>query len=157
MTMLQLAQPEFPRLLIDDREYRRSGPSYMVDSLREIRQEFPKRPLLLLLGQDAASELHSWHDWEQLFTLTHFVILTRPGKKESYRQDLARQMQRREVSDVGTLVASDAGSVLKLEVTPIDISATIIKSMIRLGRSPRSMLPDAVLDYINLRHLYSPV
>lgn len=157
MTMLQLAQPEFPRLLIDDREYRRSGPSYMVDSLREIRQEFPQRPLLLLLGQDAASELHSWHDWEQLFTLTHFVILTRPGKKESYRQDLARQMQRREVSDVETLVASDAGSVLKLEVTPIDISATIIKSMIRLGRSPRSMLPDAVLDYINLRHLYSPV
>ena len=49
------------------------------------------------------------------------------------------------------------GDWLKLEVTPIDISATTIKSIIRLGRSPRSMLPDAVLDYINLRNLYSPV
>ena len=155
--MLQLAQAEFSQLLIDDREYRREGPSYMVDTLQELRQEFPQRPLLLLLGQDAANELHSWHDWQQLFTLAHIVILTRPGQKESYRQDLARQMHRREVSDVQELATTEAGAVLKLEVTPIDISATTIKSIIRLGRSPRSMLPDAVLEYIEHQQLYSPV
>jgi len=157
MEMLQLAQAEFSQLLIDDREYRREGPSYMVDTLQELRQEFPQRPLLLLLGQDAANELHSWHDWQQLFTLAHIVILTRPGQKESYRQDLARQMHRREVSDVQELATTEAGAVLKLEVTPIDISATTIKSIIRLGRSPRSMLPDAVLEYIEHQQLYSPV
>ena len=157
MEMLQLAQAEFSQLLIDDREYRREGPSYMVDTLQELRQEFPQRPLLLLLGQDAANELHSWHDWQQLFTLAHIVILTRPGQKEAYRQDLARQMQRREVSDIQDLAATEAGAVLKLEVTPIDISATTIKSIIRLGRSPRSMLPDAVLEYIEHQQLYSPV
>jgi len=157
MGMLQLAQAEFSQLLIDDREYRREGPSYMVDTLQELRQEFPQRPLLLLLGQDAANELHSWHDWQQLFTLAHIVILTRPGQKESYRQDLARQMHRREVSDVQELATTEAGAVLKLEVTPIDISATTIKSIIRLGRSPRSMLPDAVLEYIEHQQLYSPV
>jgi len=157
MEMLQLAQAEFSQLLIDDREYRREGPSYMVDTLQELRQEFPQRPLLLLLGQDAANELHSWHDWQQLFTLAHIVILTRPGQKEAYRQDLARQMQRREVSDIQDLAATEAGAVLKLEVTPIDISATTIKSIIRLGRSPRSMLPDAVLEYIERQQLYSPV
>ena len=156
MEMLRLAQAEFSQLLIDDREYRREGPSYMVDTLRELRLEFPQRPLLLLLGQDAANELHSWHDWQQLFTLAHIVILTRPGQKESYRQDLARQMHHREVSDVQELATTEAGGVLKLEVTPIDISATTIKSIIRLGRSPRSMLPDAVLDYIEHQQLYSP-
>ena len=157
LEMLHLAQAEFPQLEIDDRETRRSGPSYMVDTLQELRTEFPQRPLLLLIGQDAANQLHSWFHWEQLFELAHIVILTRPGAKAEYRSDLARQMQRRLSADVQALCRSDAGGVLYLEVTSIDVSATSIKSIMRLGRSPRSMLPGVVLDYINENQLYLPV
>ena len=67
LKMLQLALPEFPYLRVDDREIRRSGPSYMVDTLRELRTEFPQRPILLLIGQDAANHLHTWFKWEMLF------------------------------------------------------------------------------------------
>lgn len=157
LEMLHLAQAEFPQLEIDDRETRRSGPSYMVDTLQELRTEFPQTPLLLLIGQDAANHLHSWFHWEQLFELAHIVILTRPGAKAEYRSDLARQMQRRLSADVQALCRSDAGGVLYLEVASIDVSATSIKSIMRLGRSPRSMLPGAVLDYINENQLYLPV
>ena len=156
LEMLHLAQAEFPQLEIDDRETRRSGPSYMVDTLQELRTEFPQTPLLLLIGQDAANHLHSWFHWEQLFELTHIVILTRPGAKAEYRSDLARQMQRRVSADVQALCHSDAGGVLYLQVASIDVSATSIKSIMRLGRSPRSMLPGAVLDYINENQLYLP-
>ena len=156
LEMLQLVQQEFPQLEIDDRETRRSGPSYMVDTLQELRAEFPQTPLLLLIGQDAANQLHSWFHWQQLFDLAHIVILTRPGAKAEYRSDLARQIQRRLGADVQSLCRSEAGGVLYLEVTAIDVSATSIKSIIRLGRSPHSMLPGAVLDYINENQLYLP-
>ncbi len=156
LEMLQLAQSEFPHLMIDDRETRRGGPSYMVDTLRELRAELPQQPLLLLLGQDAANHLHSWFDWEQLFALAHIVVLSRPEAKAEYRQDLAKRIQRCLSVDARELLHSEAGRVLPLKVTSIDISATTIKSIIRLGRSPRSMLPEAVLDYINQNRLYVP-
>lgn len=154
LEMLELALQEFPQLEVDDRETRRSGPSYMVDTLRELRQEFPQRPLLLLLGQDAASGLHSWHQWEELFELAHLVIMNRPGTKPEYRQDLSKQLERRLSTEPGPLMNSTAGRVLNLQVSPLDISATTIKSIIRLGRNPRAMLPAAVLRYINENRLY---
>jgi len=156
LDMLHLALEEFPSLSIDDRETRRSGPSYMVDTLRELRAEFPQRPLLLLVGQDAANYLHSWHDWEQLFVLANLVTFPRPGAKPEYRQDLARQIERRTCPDLQSLLSSEAGGALHLELELIDISATAIQSIIRLGRSPRAMVPEPVLDYINENRLYLP-
>ncbi|NOR20362.1 MAG: nicotinate-nucleotide adenylyltransferase [Xanthomonadales bacterium] len=156
LDMLQLAQLEFPALSIDDRELRRSGPSYMVDTLREIREEFPQRSLLLLIGQDAANRLHKWHEWEQLFSLTNLVILTRPGESEDYRHDLANKIQNRLLTEVEELKNSQADGVLQLRVSPVEISATTIQSMMRLGRSPKSMMPDSILNYIDENRLYSP-
>ena len=156
LAMLRLALAEFPSLSIDDRETRRSGPSYMVDTLRELRAEFPQKALLLLVGQDAANHLHSWHEWEQLFVLAHLVTFPRPGAKPEYRQDLARQIERRSCLDLQSLLSSEAGGVLHLELELIDISATAIQGIIRQGRSPRGMLPGAVLDYISENHLYLP-
>jgi nicotinate-nucleotide adenylyltransferase len=155
LDMLRLAIAEFPSLSIDDREMRREGPSYMVETLKELRAEFPHRPLLLLVGQDAANYLHTWHEWEQIFTLAHLVTFPRPGEEKRYRQDLARQIERRSCSNLQSLLENSVGGVLHLELELIDISATSIQSIIRLGRSPRSMLPDPVLDYINKKQLYS--
>jgi nicotinate-nucleotide adenylyltransferase len=156
MDMLQLAQIEFPSLNIDDREIRREGPSYMVETLQELRGEFPQHPLLLLVGQDAANLLHTWFHWQQLFSLAHIVILTRPSIKIAYRQDVAEQIQRRLHVDPQKLLCSQAGGVLQLEVVSIDVSATNIKKHIQQGRSLGSMMPPAVIDYINENQLYLP-
>lgn len=154
LTMLRLALAEFPDLEIDDREICRDGPSYMVDTLQELRSEDLLRPLMLLIGQDAANLLHSWYHWEQLFELAHIVILSRPGAVIKYREDLARKVRRRSGREVRELLKTPAGRVLNLDVASIDISATTIKSIIRLGRSPKSMSPAAVLDYIDANRLY---
>jgi len=156
MKMLQLATPEFPNLQIDQREFERAGPSYMVDSLQELRLESPQRPLLLLLGQDAANHLDRWYHWQDLFYLAHIIIMTRPGETPAYRSELAQIIEPRLLTDIQTMLASAAGGVLALEVTAIDICATTIKTMIGLGRSPRGMLPGPVLDYINEQGLYLP-
>lgn len=155
LEMLKLALADFPSLAIDEREIRRSGPSYMVDTLEELRSQFPQRPLLLLIGQDAVNLLHTWHEWERLFELTHILTFPRPGAEPSYRQDLARKMERRSCPDLASLLEMEVGGVLHLDLERIDISATAIQSIIRLGRSPRGMLPDAVLQFINKNQLYS--
>ncbi|MGA9573695.1 MAG: nicotinate-nucleotide adenylyltransferase [Lysobacterales bacterium] len=155
LDMLALARKEFPQLLIDDRETRRSGPSYMVDTLQELRGEFPHRPLMLLVGQDAANQLHSWSRWEQLFELAHIVILTRPAAHTAYQPELAGQIRPRLVADVRQLSDASRGAVLHLEVEPIDISATDIKHIIASGRRPLAMLPEAVLTFIVNNRLYS--
>jgi len=154
LEMLRLALPEFPNLRIDARELDRDGPSYMVDTLQDFRSDSPSKPLLLVIGQDAANHLQSWHRWQGLFELAHIVIMSRPGARPEYRRELAWQIQQRMVTDVQTLIRSKAGGVLTLDVTAIDICATTIKSMIRLGRSPQVMLPGPVLDYINDQGLY---
>jgi nicotinate-nucleotide adenylyltransferase len=155
LDMLELACAEFPRLEIDDRETRRSGPSYMVDTLRELRSEYNGRPLCLLVGQDAANYLHQWFHWEQLFELANIVILTRPGSSMQYPWELEKHIRPRSGSDVQELHTSMAGVVLHLEVDSIDVSASAIKHIIRSGGSPASMLPAAVLGYINKNQLYS--
>ena len=154
LDMLQLAREEFPHLMIDDRETRRSGPSYMVETLQELRVSFPDRPLILLIGQDAANLLHTWFHWEQLFELAHIVILTRPATHTKYEKNLAMQLQTRSETDGRKLFESKAGEVLQLEVEPIDVSATAIKRIIRSGASPGLMLPAAVLEYITRNRLY---
>jgi len=154
LDMLQLALPEFPQLEIDDRETRRTGPSYMFDTLKELRSGIGDRPLFLLIGQDAANQLHTWFQWERLFELTHIIILTRPGAPARHPPELAEQVQPRMVSDVKKLFESKAGAVFHLEVESIDISASGIKHIIRSGGSPGSMLPVAVLEYINRNRLY---
>jgi nicotinate-nucleotide adenylyltransferase len=156
MNMLQLALDEFPRLQIDRREFERDGPSYMVDTLRDLRSESAQRPLLLLIGQDAANQLDCWHQWQNLFELAHIVIMSRPGETPAYRSELEQQIEQRSMTDIQTMLASAAGYVLALSVPVIDICATTIKTMISLGRSPRGMLPGPVLDYINEQGLYLP-
>ena len=156
LKMLQLALAEFPQLQIDTRELDRDGPSYMVDTLQELRNESPRRPLLLVIGQDAANDLDRWQRWQDLFELAHIVIMTRPGQRPAYRSELEQKIDRRLHADVQSLLDSTAGGVLALQVTPIDVCATTIKTMIGLGRSPRGMLPGPVLDYINEEGLYQP-
>jgi nicotinate-nucleotide adenylyltransferase len=154
LEMLQLAQLDFPGLLIDDREIRRTGPSYMVDTLHELRAEYPQRSLILIIGQDATNLLHTWFKWEQLFALAHIVILTRPGSRLEYQELVASRINRHLSSEIQDLRNSTAGTVLNLDVTALDISSTRIKSLIRRGQAPHSMLPASVLNYINKNHLY---
>jgi nicotinate-nucleotide adenylyltransferase len=155
LEMLKLALLEFPGLKLDDRETRRQGPSYMVETLLEFRQENPLRSLVLLIGQDAANLLHTWFQWQQLFSLAHIVILTRPDAHLQYRPEVEESITRRLTSDMSDLQSSVAGKVLQLEVESIDISATLVKELLDQGRSPESMLPATVLDYIEEQCLYA--
>ncbi len=155
LAMLKLALSRYPELQVDDREVRREGSSFMVDTLGELRSEEGEAPILMMIGQDAANVLDQWHDWHKLFDLAHLVIMRRPESKHIYSGALFEQVQPRMVNNPDRLRTSPAGLILPLEVTQLAISSTEIRRQIHAGLSPRFLLPDSVIEYILEHGLYS--
>jgi nicotinate-nucleotide adenylyltransferase len=155
LTMLRLAVAGQPQLRIDDRELHREGPSYTVDTLRGLRAELgASLPLILLLGADAFGGLSTWHRWRDLFSLAHIVVLTRPGHGGVFEAELASEWFTRRVADRGALHDRPCGSILPLQVTPLEISASAIRATLARGGSVRYLVPDAVAEYIARERLY---
>jgi nicotinate-nucleotide adenylyltransferase len=154
--MLELALAGQDCLSLDRRELDRSGPSYSVDTLREMREELgPDRPLIFILGADAFRALPSWHRWHELPGLAHLLAMTRPRQRlDKLDPDLHAAMVGRWTGMTERLRGEPAGRVMVLRVTPLSISSSLIRAELARGRSPRYLLPAAVLDYIQARGLY---
>ncbi len=160
-TMVRLAIADQPAFVLDDREVDRTTPCYTVDTLRELRAELgAAQPLCLLMGGDAFLQLHTWHEWEQLFELAHIVVGYRPGftleeRINSATTKLRRHYQQR-LCAVAALSQQPSGGVVELAIPKLEISATLIRSRVAEDRSIRYLLPNAVADYIHQHHLYTP-
>ncbi len=160
LEMTRLAVAGNPLLAVDDREVRRSGPGYTIDTLTELRRQLgPSRPLCLLLGADAFLELATWHRWHDLFGLAHLVIAHRPGfPPESWParmpEPLAREYSARLLRQPFGVHLSPAGGIVTQAIAALDISASMIRDSLTRGVSPRYLLPDPVLDYIGRNNLY---
>lgn len=155
LTMLELALDKFDELQVDRRELDRAGSSYMVDTLRSLREENPDSGLILFIGTDALTGLESWHHWQRLFDYAHVVVMKRPTYKMPALSDFLRQ---RLCEDRRQLQQQTSGRLFFQAVTALDISATAIRELIANGRNPKFLLPDPVIDYIRQHQLYlSPI
>ncbi|TAL92624.1 MAG: nicotinate-nucleotide adenylyltransferase [Rhodanobacter sp.] len=146
LAMLQVALRGQSRLSLDARELVRSGPSYTVDTLVELRAEHGDRPLVLLLGADAFAGLPGWHGWRGLFELVHIGVLSRPGEQASLPDELQQEIGNRWVANPAALQSVPAGRLVALSVTSLEISATRIRELLAAGREPRYQLPAGLFD-----------
>ena len=134
------------RLILDERELRRDGPSYTVETLVELRREIgPDRPVVLLVGSDAYSGLASWHRWQSLFDLAHIGVLRRAGHEINESPELAGQTRARRITSASDLQQTASGSVIEIAVSALEISATHIRNELAAGREPRYLVPSGVL------------
>jgi nicotinate-nucleotide adenylyltransferase len=155
LTMLQLATLGEAGLSIDERELHRDGPSYMVDTLLSLRAELGDDSCLaLLIGMDALHGLDRWQRWRELVDLCHLVVATRPGWSAPQQGAVADLVRERQVADAALLRALPAGKLMFCPVTALDISASRIRALVADGKSARYLLPDAVLEYIQMTGLY---
>lgn len=154
LELLRLAVEGVPGLVVDDRETRRPGPSYTVDTLADLRREFPHRSLCLILGMDSFLGLPSWHRWQELTRYAHLVVLDRPGSAPPAEGVLADWLAERRTESPEPLRSSSAGAVYFHPVTQLDISATMIRHLIAAGRLPRFLVPEAVWRRIVEQGLY---
>lgn len=163
LAMARLAAEGNAAMEVDALEVNAAAPSYTVHTLERLRQRYgPARPLVLLLGADAFAGLTTWHRWQDLFGLAHLAIASRPGHPPHARhlpellsEALASQCAGRFADRPEALCAAPSGLVLPFEMTPLAISASLIRSRLSAGRSVRYLIPDSVLDYIHSHHLYT--
>lgn len=156
LEMVCLATASDDQLLVDDCELRRERPSYTVETLEALRAELGAEAMLfLIVGWDAFCGLPGWHRWESLLELASLVVLQRPEQDQELPEVLKDLLAARSVGDASALTAT-CGEILCLAQTPLAISATHIRSLISAGRSPRFLLPDSVLGYIETNGLYRP-
>ncbi|MDE1941584.1 MAG: nicotinate-nucleotide adenylyltransferase [Betaproteobacteria bacterium] len=156
LEMVRRAVGQMPGLQVDDREVRRKGPTYTIDTLRELRAEWGNdRPLWLILGADAFLRLPTWHRWQELLDLVHLAVFCRPGSSlsaDSMPLALRREFERR-CCDPGQAQGS-GGAIAICRMPLLEISATQIRNALRAGQFPADLLPPAVLDYIETHQLY---
>ena len=146
---VRLAVGDEPGLTVDDREVRRAATlgkaSYTYDSLAELKAEQPDARLVLLLGDDAAHPLPSWHRWRELFDLAHVVVVERPGQPPAPSAELADFLRGRKADAARALHQSTHGLWLPVSLPALAISSTRIRSLLQAGRSVRGLVPDLVI------------
>ena len=135
------------RLVLDERELHRDGPSWTIDTLIDLRAEIgDERPLVLLIGADAFLGLPSWHRWSELFDYAHIGVLTRPGHDIArLSTELRIKIASRRCPDASALQQTAAGRVLQIPVTALEISATHVREILAAGGEPRYLVPDGVV------------
>ena len=160
ISMLKLAIKDNSRLKLDDRETKREGPSFTVDTLKAIRKELPEQSLALIMGSDAFSQLTTWYQWQAIFLLSHIIIASRASNQndsstqEIKSTELQLELKNRMSRDKNQLVNLTAGKIFIYKFTGLAISSTMLRQQLNQNKSMRYLVPRAVHDYIKMENLY---
>lgn len=154
VAMLHAAIAPYPYFQLDLRELNRSGPSYSLLSLQELRVQYPQQPILFLIGMDSFNNLDKWYQWQTITQLCHIVVFQRPGLKCSARGELKAYQQAAECSDSTELAAHTGGKLYFLTGEELAIASSDIREAIKKGINYNELLPSAVGQYIQSQQLY---
>ncbi len=157
LEMVKLAIKDNPNFQVSDMEIKRGGRSYSVETLQALQKEMPNTEISFIAGTDSFNEITTWCEYERLFELTNFIVVTRHGypvKKigEVLPDKMARQFTYAPKKD--TYVHNKGKTVTYLKTTLMDISASDIRQRIKEGRSIRYLMPQDVEKYIVEKKLY---
>lgn len=134
--MTVIATASNPRFTVSRVDIDRDGPTYTIDTLRDLRVQRPEAELFFITGADALAQILSWKDADELWDLAHFIGVTRPG-----------------------YVLSESGlpgeRVSLQEVPAMAISSTDCRERVRAGEPIWYLVPDGVVQYISKHDLYA--
>src|SRR5918998_5261670 len=135
--MTVIATASNPRFWVSRVDIDRPGPTYTIDTLRDLARQWPDAELFFITGADALAQILTWKDADELFELAHFVGVTRPGHTLS-----------------GDGLPQEHVSLL--EVPAMAISSTDCRARVRAGEPVWYLVPDGVVQYIGKHRLYGP-
>jgi nicotinate-nucleotide adenylyltransferase len=133
--MTVIATASNPRFTVSRVDIDRDGPTYTIDTLRDLKAQRPDAELFFITGADAIAQILSWRDHDELWDLAHFVAVSRPGH----------------VLNTDGLPSDD---VSQLEIPALAISSTDCRDRVQRGHPVWYLVPDGVVQYIAKHHLY---
>ncbi|GAA3016819.1 nicotinate-nucleotide adenylyltransferase [Microbacterium aurantiacum] len=133
--MTVIATASNPRFTVSRVDIDRAGPTYTIDTLRDLAEQRPGAELFFITGADAVAQIFSWRNHDELWALAHFVAVSRPGH----------------VLNTSGLPSED---VSQLEIPALAISSTDCRDRVERGHPVWYLVPDGVVQYIAKHHLY---
>jgi ribosome-associated protein len=131
--MVELLTANEPRLVVDDTEITRMGPTYTIETIEKLDER-----CVLILGSDAALGMPTWYRGEELVHMADIAVAPRPGV---IRADVE---------------AAVGGPVIWLDMEPVELSSSMVRQLVRSGASYADLVPEAVADFIAAKGLYQP-
>ena len=133
--MSVIATASNPRFTVSRADIDRDGPTYTIDTLKDIRAAYPEAELFFITGADAIKQILQWKDVDQVWPLAHFVAVTRPGH-------------------LLELPEAPEGAISVLEIPALAISSTDVRARVAEGEPVWYLVPDGVVQYIGKHNLY---
>lgn len=133
--MTVIATASNPQFTVSRVDIDRAGPTYTIDTLRDLKRERPGADLFFISGADAVAQILGWRNHQELWDLAHFVAVSRPGH-------------------VLTTEGLPTDDVSQLEIPALSISSTDCRARVRRGHPVWYLVPDGVVQYIAKHHLY---
>ena len=133
--MTVIATASNPMFTVSRVDIDREGPTYTIDTLRDLQRERPEAEYFFITGADAVAQILGWRDHDELWDMAHFVAVSRPGH-------------------VLTTAGLPSEDVSQLEIPALAISSTDCRERVRHGQPVWYLVPDGVVQYIAKHHLY---
>jgi nicotinate-nucleotide adenylyltransferase len=157
--MVQSAIAGYPFFKASDVEKRRAGKSYSIRTLRFFKKKYGDRvELYFIIGMDAFWEIDTWREFQALFSLSHFIVMDRPG----YSRNRIREFLKQTITPDLTYYPKEnrflhpgGCSIYLFPVPLMDLSSTRIRSLRQENRSIRYLVPEKVEEYIIRKNLYA--
>jgi nicotinate-nucleotide adenylyltransferase len=159
LEMLRLAVKGVDGVEVDSREFDRAGTSYTIETIASFRKDYGKRiPIFCIIGVDAYLLLDEWREWQRLTEFANLIILERPGFEGRLPKIQVQEWAQDKLQEnLSKLSHSRSGSLCRIKLPQINISATMIRNALLQNQTVDGLLPETVIEYIKLNGLYRAV
>jgi len=154
-SMVELVCQQNPIFQCDQREIARAGYSYTVDTLKQLKQEYPDNVLYFIIGMDSLQSFTTWYHYKEILTLCNLVVNTRPTYCINQLNEETKALvhsHRGRFDNVDS--SNNVGQILFADPIHIDISSSQIRQYIQKGQSCQQWLSSEIIEFINKNQLY---
>lgn len=153
LEIVRIAIASNPRFELSSFEVDSGGNSYSIRTIEHIRKTFDTTPYFIL-GQDAFNDIMTWYEKDRLFGLSHFAVMSRPHAERTPLADVIGPHASRYNITEGGYINDEGNEIIFVEVTPLDISSSKIRQMIKKGEAITHLVPPEVEKYIRDERIY---
>jgi len=153
--MVELACQQNSLFSCDTRELQRAGHSYTVDTLKELKLQYPNQPLYFIIGMDSLMSFTRWHQYQEILSLCHLIVNTRPNYPiEQLNSETEALLQKFQTTDSSQLSRIESGSIYLAKAKFFNISSTEIRHALAQQQNGHQQLLPTISDFIHKNKLY---